>query len=147
MADSNIIKNQLTAEEMTLSPPLWLDIPDTALTLILDGTAVLGTLLVMLVGMILVFRRLKQRQEAFGSNSLKALGLVLFLPSLMLLALVTDFQTETLAALLGVVAGYVLSTTEDHSKSAQSVRRPFRPPDSTESNAKARSTSKPSQYS
>jgi heme/copper-type cytochrome/quinol oxidase subunit 2 len=67
----------------------------------------------MLVGMWLVFARLKHKQQGFGPNSLKALGLVLFVPALLMISVaVPGFQTETLAALLGTVAGYVLS----HSK-------------------------------
>jgi uncharacterized membrane protein YhaH (DUF805 family) len=143
MADSDAADSQLTLEEVTVSPPAWLDIPESASTLILEGTAVLGVVLVMIVGMALVFRRLRQRNETFGANSIKALGLVLFLPSLMLLALVADFETETLAALLGVVAGYVLSTTTDRSHSAESVSRPTRPAGSAESTGRARGPARP----
>jgi hypothetical protein len=68
----------------------------------------------MLGGIWLVFARLKQKDQDFGPNSLKALGLVLFIPALLMISVtVASFQTETLAALLGTVAGYVLS----HSKS------------------------------
>jgi len=75
---------------------------------------VIGGLAVMLVGVFLVFARLKQKQQGFGPNSLKALGLVLFVPSLVVIGVaIPDFKAETIAALLGTVAGYVLS----HSKS------------------------------
>jgi hypothetical protein len=67
----------------------------------------------MLAGLWLVFSRLKAKNQGFGPNALKALGLVLFLPTLVIVAVaVPNFNTETLAALLGTVAGYVLS----HSK-------------------------------
>jgi len=82
---------------------------------ILNTAAVIGILLSMLVGVWWVFYTLKLNKQGFGPNSLKALGIVLFIPSLVLLALLTDFKTETLAALLGTVAGYVLSPTEDKS--------------------------------
>lgn len=75
--------------------------------------AVLGGVVAMLGGLWLVFARLKEKQQGFGPNSLKALGLVLFLPTLIIIGVVIpEFKTETLAALLGTVAGYVLS----HSK-------------------------------
>jgi hypothetical protein len=75
--------------------------------------AVLGAVVAMLAGLWLVFARLKQKQQGFGPNSLKALGLVLFLPTLLIVGIVVpEFKSETLAALLGTVAGYVLS----HSK-------------------------------
>lgn len=80
--------------------------------------AVLGAVTIMSIGLLKVFGRLKELKQGFGPNSLKALGVVLFLPILLLLAILTDFKTETLAALLGTVAGYVLSNTEDKSKSS-----------------------------
>ena len=112
MNESAIPESELTIEEMTVWPTGWLDIPESLLTLI----AVLGVISIMITGMILVFHRLKQQNKGFGPNSLKSLGIVLFLPSLVLLALLTEFKTETLAALLGTVAGYVLSSTEDRSQ-------------------------------
>jgi hypothetical protein len=73
-----------------------------------------GALLTMLVGIWLVFARLKAKNQGFGPNSLRSLGMVLFIPSLILLPLIVpDFGKETLAALLGTVAGYVLSQSRD----------------------------------
>ena len=74
--------------------------------------AIIGAI-TMLCGLALVYSRLKAKGQGFGPNALKALGLVLFLPTLIIIAVaVPGFKTETLAALLGTVAGYVLS----HSK-------------------------------
>lgn len=109
MNESEIPESELTIEEMTVWPTGWLDIPESLLTLV----AVVGVIAIMIVGMILVFHRLKKLNRGFGTSSLKSLGIVLFLPSLVLLALLTDFETETLAALLGTIAGYVLSSAED----------------------------------
>ncbi len=75
--------------------------------------AVAGAIIAMMCGVFLVFARLKAKNQGFGPNSLKALGLVLFVPTLIVIGVtLPGFQTETLAALLGTVAGYVLS----HSK-------------------------------
>jgi len=75
--------------------------------------AVLGAVIAMLGGGWLVFARLKAKEQGFGPNSLKALGLTLFLPTLLIVGVVVpDFQSETLAALLGTVAGYVLSQSK-----------------------------------
>lgn len=75
--------------------------------------AVLGSLFAMLGGLWMVSARLKAKNQGFGPNSLKALGVVLLVPGLIVIAIaVPAFQSETLAALLGAVAGYVLS----HSK-------------------------------
>ena len=73
--------------------------------------AVLGAVVVMLYGLNRVYARLRAKKQGFGPNSIRAIGIVLFLPILFMLALLTSFQTETLAALLGTVAGYVLSNS------------------------------------
>ena len=70
-----------------------------------------GSVLAMLFGLYQVFASLKARRSSFGRDSLRAVGLVLFLPSLVILAIVTEFKPETIAALLGTVAGYVLSSS------------------------------------
>lgn len=75
-------------------------------------TAVVGATVAMLYGLNRVYERLKTLNQGFGPNSLRAIGIVMFLPVLLILALVTDFKTETLAALLGTVAGYVLSLSK-----------------------------------
>ncbi len=74
--------------------------------------AVLGAVVIILVGLALVFARLKAKEQGFGPNSLRAIGIVIFVPVLLILAIVTEFKTETLAALLGTVAGYVLSNSK-----------------------------------
>ena len=80
---------------------------------VLSLTIAIGSVLAMLGGLLLVFARLKQKDQGFGPSSLKAIGLVLFIPTLVMVAVaVPEFKSETLAALLGTVAGYVLS----HSK-------------------------------
>ncbi len=71
--------------------------------------AVIGAVATMLYGLNRIYCRLKAMKQGFGPNTLRAIGIVLFLPVLFMLALLTDFKTETLAALLGTVAGYVLS--------------------------------------
>lgn len=78
----------------------------------LKGIAVTGAVVAMLGGLWLVFDRLKAKNQGFGPNSLRAIGIVLFVPGIMILAIATDFKTETLAALLGTVAGYVLSNSK-----------------------------------
>lgn len=72
---------------------------------------VLATILAI-AGLWLVACRLKAKDQGFGPNSLKALGIVLFLPALVIVSvIVPDFRSETLAALLGTVAGYALSNS------------------------------------
>ncbi|MCG3693138.1 hypothetical protein [Aliarcobacter butzleri] len=72
---------------------------------------VTGSLITMICGLRMIYERLKSKNQGFGGNSLKAIGVVLFIPTIIILSIVTEFQSETLAALLGTIAGYVLSDT------------------------------------
>jgi cadmium resistance protein CadD (predicted permease) len=84
---------------------------------VLSIIVAVGSILTMLIGLWLVFARLKTKNQGFGPSSLKAIGLVLFIPTLVLTFVsVKGLQTETLAALLGVVAGYVLSYSKSEDK-------------------------------
>lgn len=78
----------------------------------LKAITVLGAFIVIIFGLCHVFKRMKDKNQGFGPNSLKAIGVVLFVPTLLILTIVTDFKAETLAALFGTVAGYVLSNSE-----------------------------------
>jgi uncharacterized membrane protein len=68
-----------------------------------------GAVFVMIYGLYIIHQRITAKDQGFGPNTLKVVGVVLFIPTILILALVTSFQSETLAALLGTVAGYVLS--------------------------------------
>lgn len=76
--------------------------------------ALIGVVIAMLFGLWKVFSRLAEKNQGFGPNSLRAIGIVLFVPGIIILALVTEFKTETLAALLGTIAGYVLSVSKSN---------------------------------
>ena len=82
-----------------MSDPSWIQI-----------VTVIGAFIGMFYGLNIAYKRLKAKDQGFGPNSLKAIGISFFIPTLLILAVMTDFQTETLAALLGTVAGYVLSS-------------------------------------
>ena len=82
----------------------------------LELIAILGAVVVMLYGMNIVYKRIKSRNQGFGPATIRTIGIILFIPTLLILAIITDFQTETLAALLGTVAGYVLSKPSDNDK-------------------------------
>ncbi len=75
--------------------------------------AVIGAVSAMLIGLWKIFERIKAKEQGFGPATLKAIGVVLFIPTILILAITTNFQAETLAALLGTVAGYVLSNGKD----------------------------------
>lgn len=71
----------------------------------------------MIVGMVLIFMNLRKNSHGFGPNSLKALGLVFFLPTLLIISVaLPDFKPEVLSTLLGTVAGYVLSNSKPEEK-------------------------------
>jgi hypothetical protein len=74
--------------------------------------AVLGSIVVMVYGLNRIYVLLDRKQQGFGQNTTRVIGITLFLPILFMLSLLTGFQTVTLAALLGAVAGYVLSQSK-----------------------------------
>ena len=78
-------------------------------TIWLQIISVLGALATMLYGLYIIYDRIKAKNQGFGPATLKAIGIVLLIPTIVILAIVASFQPETLAALLGTVAGYVLS--------------------------------------
>lgn len=74
---------------------------------------VVGGFIVMLAGLCIFHSRLKAKNQGFGPNSIKALGMILLIPNLLIIAVaVPSFQSETLAALLGTIAGYTLSQSK-----------------------------------
>jgi hypothetical protein len=77
---------------------------------IIKLVAVIGCLVAMIYGARGVFLRLKEKNQGFAPNSLQALAIVFFLPIIVIVTLVSDSNFEALAALLGTVAGYVLSS-------------------------------------
>ena len=78
---------------------------------------VVGAVVAMIYGLYIINQRIKAKNQGFGPNALKIVGVVLFIPTILILALVTNFQSETLAALLGTVAGYVLSNNNKNDDS------------------------------
>jgi uncharacterized membrane protein len=75
--------------------------------------AVIGAVAAMLYGLNIIYKRIKAKDQGFGPATLKAVGVVFFIPTIIILAVTTNFQSETLAALLGTVAGYVLSNNKN----------------------------------
>jgi hypothetical protein len=61
--------------------------------------AVLAASATMLYGTKRVYDRLATLNQGFGPNSLRAIGIVLFLPVLLILAMVTDFTTVARATI------------------------------------------------
>jgi hypothetical protein len=77
---------------------------------ILKLVAVLGMLVAMIYGARGVLLRLKEKGQGFGPSSLQAIAITFFLPIVVILALLAGLESQALAALLGTVAGYVLSS-------------------------------------
>src|SRR5262249_42948183 len=88
----------------------------------LPVVAVVAASIAMIGGMIDLFWQLHRAGRIFGPNSTRALGTVMFIPTLLILAIVTRFETSTLAALLGTVAGYVLSSVTPEDKGGRKRR-------------------------
>jgi hypothetical protein len=77
---------------------------------VLKLVAVLGMLGTIIYGSSGVFSRLKEKKAGFGPSSLQAFAITIFLPAVVIVALLTNLDTQAIAALLGTIAGYVLSS-------------------------------------
>ena len=71
--------------------------------------AVIGMVVIALYGTRGVLLRMKDKQQGFAPNSLQALAITFFIPTVVIIASVAGLDSQALAALLGTVAGYVLS--------------------------------------
>lgn len=80
--------------------------------------AVLGPLFLMVLGLVLVFRRLRMTGQELSENDIRLVGIILFVPMLPFIAVILpDFPPEALITLLGTVGGYLLSHSEGNRRS------------------------------
>lgn len=87
-------------------------LPVTETTII---TVCVSFFIIMLVLILLFFKYVFKKEIYLGFHSIKFIGLVIIFPGICIIALVGGdlIQGSTLAALLGTIAGYVLSKEED----------------------------------
>ena len=71
---------------------------------------VLGAFTIMILGLSSILAHLKEEKQGFGQNTTKLIGVVLFLPTLLILAVLGVIPKETSSTLLGIIAGYVLNS-------------------------------------
>ncbi len=79
----------------------------------------IGFFIVMLLLLILFFIHLYRHNQRIGFQSIKLIGLILIFPGICILALIGGTEIlggQTLAALFGTIAGYVLSREDDPNK-------------------------------
>lgn len=82
----------------------------------LSQVVVIAFFVIMIVLIFLFFSHLKRNNTHIGFQSIKLIGLILIFPGICILAIVggTDVLAgQTLAVLLGTIAGYVLSRDDD----------------------------------
>jgi hypothetical protein len=78
--------------------------------------AIIGLLTIMTWTIIQIFGYVKTSQVFIGHNTIKLIGFVLLLPSICIVSLVSPsvINGSVLAALLGTIAGYVLSRNQEN---------------------------------
>lgn len=78
----------------------------------------LGAVIIMIGGTIAVFAERFIHGKAIGVRIIQFLAILLLIPTILILALENILNTETVAALLGALIGYiyVLSKEKDESK-------------------------------
>jgi hypothetical protein len=76
---------------------------------------IIAFFLIMALLLVMFFRHLKVNNQRIGYQSIKLIGLILIFPGVCILATVGQgiLKSETLAALFGTIAGYVLSREDD----------------------------------
>ena len=92
---------------------------------LLGEVPTLAALTIAVIGMCLVAANLKRKGQGFGTNATRAFAVAIFLPTVIILASETEFSSEAVAAILGGLAGYIFSRSEeDKSKSGDSTSKP-----------------------
>ena len=71
---------------------------------------------IMLVGMIATFHNRAKRNKGIGGRAIQMLTVVMVVPSILALAVLDILKSDTVAALLGALIGYVLSGLSDFEK-------------------------------
>lgn len=92
-------------------------------------TIAIGFFVVMFLLVLLFFNHLKKHNQRIGYQSIKLIGLILIFPGICILALIGGTEIlggQTLAVLLGTIAGYVLSREDDNNKDAAGDGASFR---------------------
>jgi|SaaInlStandDraft_3_1057020.scaffolds.fasta_scaffold69706_3 hypothetical protein len=74
-----------------------------------------GAMIVMIYGLNIVYKRIKSKNQGFGQNTIKAIAMILIVPTILILAVLSKLEPQTLAALIGAVAGYTLSYSSSDS--------------------------------
>jgi hypothetical protein len=100
---------------------------------------VIAFFVVMLVLFIYFFSYLKRNNQRIGFQSIKLIGLILIFPGICILAIVggeSILSGQTLAVLLGTIAGYVLSRDDDAKDTTKDVNKTKDEADKAEANLK-----------
>lgn len=87
---------------------------------------VVAFFLVMILMILIFFNHLRKRNQPIGYQSIKLIGLILIFPGICILAIVGGdhiLSNQTLAVLLGTIAGYVLSRDDDAKDTGQKGKK------------------------
>lgn len=92
--------------ELLFARNTWADFIDGrsgSLTIVLAA-------IMFLAGILFVSSVMKRKSQGFGRHSIRALGIVLFLPILLAMTAVGEINGQTIATLLGTLAGYIFAS-------------------------------------
>ena len=71
---------------------------------------------IMFIGLIAVFHNRARLKRGIGGRAIQSLAVILIVPSIIVLTVLGIFGSDTAAALLGALIGYVLSGLSDFEK-------------------------------
>ncbi|MEM9778602.1 MAG: hypothetical protein AAF813_01710 [Pseudomonadota bacterium] len=82
-----------------------------------SGLVIIVAVTVMfLAGSLFVRDSLVRKDQGLGANSLKALGIVCFIPLLVFAVGYADLSGEVISALLGTIAGFIFAGRADEAR-------------------------------
>lgn len=86
---------------------------------------IIAFFLIMALLLVKFFKHLKDNNQRIGYQSIKLIGLILIFPGVCILAIGGQgiLKGETLAALFGTIAGYVLSREDDNKDNVNAAQR------------------------
>jgi hypothetical protein len=80
---------------------------------LVDILVVSSSFAVIIFGLARVFINLRDNNQSIGPSTIRLIGVILFLPTLVIISIMTQLDKVALATLLGTVAGCILSDSTD----------------------------------
>ena len=75
--------------------------------------SIIGVNLIAIIGLVFLFKRLSAMNQGIGPLTLKTIGILFIIPSIVTLSVLQEQIKPEVAALFGTIAGYVLAKEKE----------------------------------